>query len=120
MCKASFLYSMELSESVRVPQPSRLTEKLSSRITFAVLFIAVVALGGGTFVTGRTIEVAVSKGSAVSVAAWLRKGILRQFALRIPIAATEKTRQVPARQPMIQPVGSLDLGVACFTRAGLR
>src|SRR5215217_8119742 len=119
MCRASPSYSIELSESVRVPHASRLMEKSSSRRTFAARLTADVALAGGALVFEIGLMVCVGRGRGVSVAAGLRKGMFRQFAPRIAIPTTEKSRHAPARQPTIQPVDIPDLGVACLTGTGL-
>src|SRR5690349_6716082 len=117
MCKASFLYSMELSELERVPQPSRLAEKSSSRRILPVLVRTVVALGNGPVVGGSEVTIVVVD-TGVSVAR-LRKGIFRKLAPMIARPATEKRRQATPRQPMIQPAGIPVLDGPGFAGAGL-
>src|SRR6266540_4093250 len=121
MCRASFSYSIELSESVSVPQPSRLTEKSSCRRTLSVLMSTiVVAVGRGRSVAGIGLAVSVGRERGVFVVAGLRNGMFRQFAPRIATPATEKSRHAPARQPTIQPVDIPDLDEACLMGTGLR
>src|SRR5690349_6633561 len=118
MCKASFLYSTVLSELESVPQPSRLTEKLSLRRTFPVLLATGVGPAEGTLVGGIGLAVSVGRGTGVLVVGF-RKGIFRQFAPSMATPATEKSRHAPARQPTIQMVRIPGLEVAGFTGAGL-
>src|SRR5215207_1069604 len=107
MCKASFPYWMELSESVSVPQLLFRVEKSSSRRTRPAGSTAVV--GAGTSL-GGIVSVACTAGG-VSVAGF-RNDRLCQLEARTTTPATENRRHAPARQPMIQPVGLPGLDMA--------